>query len=91
MKQVTLKDISQKAGIAISEVSRVLNNKPSWLSETNRNKILKISQELHYRPNRFAQSLKTGSVGQYPGLHPFNRPQYVVLRWKKVRRTMPGC
>lgn len=44
-------------------VSRVLNNAPIRISETQRQKILNIAQRLNYSPNRVAQALKTGKRG----------------------------
>ena len=60
MAQVSQKLIAEKAGINQSEVSRVLNNKPTWLSEDKKERILQIARDLNYQPNRLAQSLKTG-------------------------------
>lgn len=59
---VTLKTIAQKAGVDISVVSRVLNNKSKEyrISNKRRDQILKISKELGYMPNSHAQSISSG-------------------------------
>ena len=77
MSQISQKLIAQKANIAQSEVSRVLNNKPTWLSDEKRRRIEKIAKELNYQPNHFAKSLKTGkanSIGIMPGVGSYLSP-----------------
>lgn len=55
---VTIKDISLKAGVSHSTVSRALNNTGRMTEET-RQKILNIAKELNYVPNYSARSLVT--------------------------------
>jgi DNA-binding LacI/PurR family transcriptional regulator len=58
---VTLKDISKKAGVSISTVSRIINNdrnKPS--SKKTTEKVWKIIRELGYVPNMNARNLSKG-------------------------------
>ncbi len=52
----TIKDIARIADVGIGTVSRVLNGGDKVRPETAE-KILKIAEELGYRPNRIAQSL----------------------------------
>lgn len=52
----TIKDIARIAEVGIGTVSRVLNGGDKVKPETSE-KILKIAEELGYRPNRIAQSL----------------------------------
>ena len=54
-------DISEKAGVSIATVSRVLNGNPN-VSEKTRNKILNIMEECGYTPNAFARGLMTNSM-----------------------------
>ncbi|MDO5538871.1 MAG: LacI family DNA-binding transcriptional regulator [Eubacteriales bacterium] len=49
-------DISEKAGVSIATVSRVLNGN-SKVSEKTRQKILKVMEETGYQPNVFARGL----------------------------------
>ncbi len=49
-------DISDKAGVSIATVSRVINGN-SNVSEKTRNKVLKIIEEYGYTPNAFARGL----------------------------------
>jgi LacI family transcriptional regulator len=59
---VTLKTIAQKAGVDVSVVSRVLNNKSEKyrISSKRKDQILRISKELGYLPNTHAQSISSG-------------------------------
>lgn len=58
-KSATIKDVARKAGVSVSTVSRAFNNY-SDISEATRESILKISEELGYRPNVIARSLSSG-------------------------------
>ena len=49
-------DISEKAGVSIATVSRVLNGN-SRVSEKTREKILRVIEETGYQPNVFARGL----------------------------------
>ncbi len=53
----SIKDVAQKAGVSISTVSRVLSNKP-YVSEDVRDRVMQAVQELDYRPNQVARSLR---------------------------------
>ena len=57
----TLKDIAQKTGLDVSTVSRVLNNDTSrMVSKRTRQQVLKVAQEMGYRPHRSARALRMG-------------------------------
>lgn len=49
-------DISQKAGVSIATVSRVMNNNDN-VSEKTRQKVLRVMEEEDYQPNAFARGL----------------------------------
>lgn len=51
-----IKDIALHCGVAISTVSRVLNNHPD-VSEETREKVIRAVNELHYIPNTSARNL----------------------------------
>ncbi len=54
-------DISEKAGVSIATVSRVLNGN-SRVSEKTRQKILAVMEETGYQPNAFARGLGLGTM-----------------------------
>lgn len=49
-------DVSERAGVSIATVSRVINGNPN-VSEKTRNRVLAVMDELGYTPNVFARSL----------------------------------
>jgi LacI family transcriptional regulator len=54
----TLQDIAKRAGVGDGTVSRVLNNHPN-VSKKTRDKVLKVVEELDYRPNFSARHMRT--------------------------------
>lgn len=61
----TMLDVSRKAGVSKSTVSRVLNG-TAKISEATRQAVFKAIEELNYRPNVLAQSLskqETNTIG----------------------------
>lgn len=59
MKHVTIKDIAKHLSVSVSTVSRALINDKNIRKET-KEKILLAAQELGYKPNPIATSLKYG-------------------------------
>jgi len=57
---VRLIDIARRTGFSVSTVSRVLNNKSHEfrIKEKTKRKIKEVAEELGYRPNKLARSLK---------------------------------
>lgn len=55
---VTIKEVADYAGVAISTVSKVLNNYPN-VSEATKKKVRKAIDELHYVPNTIAAALSS--------------------------------
>ena len=47
--RITLSDIAKKAGVSVSTVSRTLN-KPEMVSQSTRLRVLKVINELDYKP-----------------------------------------
>ena len=64
--RVTIKDVAEKAGLSVSTVSLVLNNKPHRISEETRQRVLEVARQMNYRPNRLAVGLiknRTNTIG----------------------------
>ena len=60
---MTLKDIAARAGVSISTVSRVINNKDTKAASSQvQEKIWSIVRETGYTPNAAARSLKLGEI-----------------------------
>ena len=58
MGEVTIKDIAEQTGVSYATVSRTLNH----LSPATRDKVLAAAEEMGYRPNIHARSLKTNKT-----------------------------
>jgi LacI family sucrose operon transcriptional repressor len=53
---VNIKDVAQQAGVSVTTVSRVLNNRGS-ISEKTKSKVFSTMHELNYHPNQVAVNL----------------------------------
>lgn len=61
----TIYDVARHAGVAISTVSRVINNDPR-VSERTREKVMKAIEEIGYQPHALARNLarrRTDAIG----------------------------
>lgn len=56
---VTLVEIAQAAGVSVSTVSRALSNGNYPLKEETRQRVLKLVDEMGYKPNLVARSLQS--------------------------------
>jgi len=81
-KSATIHEIAEAAGVSIASVSRALNGKPG-ISEKLRQHILKISEEINYRPSTAARQLiggKNAVVAISMREHGFElRPYFTLL------------
>ncbi|MFS0646279.1 LacI family DNA-binding transcriptional regulator [Siminovitchia sp. 179-K 8D1 HS] len=62
MKKATIADVAKRANVSKSTVSQYLNKRYEYMGEETRKKIEKAIQELNYRPNFMARSLKQKST-----------------------------
>ena len=61
----TLADVAERAGVSLTTVSRVLNNR-GYLSQATKDKVQAAIDELGYRPNQMARalhSMRTYTIG----------------------------
>lgn len=61
----TLKDVARETGLAVSTVSRILNNR-GYISEETRKNVYDAMKKLNYQPNEVARSLSkktTNTIG----------------------------
>ncbi|WP_436757776.1 LacI family DNA-binding transcriptional regulator [Streptosporangium sp. V21-05] len=56
---VTIRDVAQASGVHVSTVSRTFSA-PHLVNAETRTRVLAAAEQLDYRPNRAARSLKTG-------------------------------
>lgn len=56
MKNVTIKDVARVAGVSYSTVSRALSGSPE-ISESTRQRILRVCKEMHYTANTVARAM----------------------------------
>jgi len=59
---ITLADIARLAGVSAGTVSRALSD-TDLVNEKTKSKILKIVEELNYKPNIAARNLRTRKTG----------------------------
>ena len=62
----TLKDVAREAGLTVTTVSRVLNNR-GYISDNARERVAKAMKKLNYRPNELARSLQNKSFEYHRG------------------------
>ncbi|MFQ6066591.1 MAG: LacI family DNA-binding transcriptional regulator [bacterium] len=71
----TIRDVAKEAGVSIATVSRIVNNIPGHYNEKTKKRVVQTIENLNYRPNAVARSLrgrKTRTIGfVVPGLQPF--------------------
>lgn len=48
--KLTIKEIADMAGVSVTTVSQIINNKGSRFSEKTRNKVLAVVEEYDYKP-----------------------------------------
>ena len=56
---VTIREISEAAGVSVATVSRALNNSDHPINPETKQRILDLAQQLGYYPNHVARSLRT--------------------------------
>lgn len=60
---VSIRDVAKEAGVAISTVSKVLNNYPN-ITEATKDKVNRAIKELNYVPNSIAAALSSKNPGR---------------------------
>ncbi len=75
----TIIDVAKRAGVAVTTVSRVMNNKGQVSAET-RDRVLLAIEELNYRPSPAARSLPRGRVHTVAVIVPFVTHPSAVAR-----------
>jgi len=55
---ITIKEVAARAGVSITTVSRVINNKTDSIAASTEQKVLKAIDDLDYSPNKSARALR---------------------------------
>ena len=58
MKKATIYDVAREAGVSLATVSRVINGS-SVVREKTKEKVMKVIDELNFKPNQIARGLAT--------------------------------
>jgi LacI family transcriptional regulator len=69
LRDLTIADIARLAGVSVSTVSRILNDKPD-VSKKTRQRVLDVIRETGFTPDVQAQRLRTGSARTLAVLFP---------------------
>ncbi|MCW1921179.1 LacI family transcriptional regulator [Luteolibacter arcticus] len=60
-KRIRLKDVAERAGVAVNTASTILNRRPnSWASKETEARVFQAARELDYRPSKTARALRSG-------------------------------
>ena len=59
--QATIKDVAKRAGVSEASAGRALGNYGK-ISDETKQKVLAAAEELHYIPNKLAQSMRSHST-----------------------------
>ena len=59
---MTIKDIAKMAGVSISTVSKIVNNKDVNINQETRNRVLKIVKEYNYTPYGAVKNISTAKT-----------------------------
>ena len=79
-KKTTITDIAKRAGVSVSTVSRILNNRPDVAEET-RQRVLRVIEEERFAPQMSWQQLRSGR-SRFVSLHfpqDFNPPSQGII------------
>jgi DNA-binding LacI/PurR family transcriptional regulator len=85
---ITLEDIAKAAGVAASTVSRALTNDEHPLSDKTRKRIVKLAQEMGYKPNASARSLRTQKTHLIAVMIPYLMDPFFPLLIRSAQQVL---
>lgn len=86
-RTVTLKDVAQAAGVSISTVSRVLDERAPRSRSAAADRVRVVAEELGYRRNIYASGLRRGESGTLGVLVPRLSDQVMALMYEALERA----
>lgn len=88
-KRATLKDVAARSGLSVSTVSRYINAS-GYVDKQSAGRIKQAVEELDYRPNKYARSLKTDVTGQIMLIIPDIMNPYYANIFREMQRQAVG-
>ncbi len=77
MSAATIKDVAQRARVSLKTVSRVVNDEPS-VRDMTRARVLRAIDDLKYRPNASARSLRSARAAAIGLVYDNPNPHYIL-------------
>lgn len=87
MKNPTIRDVAEQAGVGLATVSRVINNSPQ-VSSTTRLKVLEAIDALNFVPNPSARRLSWGKTLTISVIAPFFTRPSITERLRGIEITL---
>jgi LacI family transcriptional regulator len=84
---VTLKDVAAASGVSISTVSRILDDRTPPSRSRTAETVRRVADELGYRRNMFASSLRRGATGTIGVLVPRLTDHVMALMFEAIERA----
>lgn len=84
---MTLRDVAAAAGVSVSTVSRVLDDRTPPSRSSSAVRVRRVADELGYRRNMFAASLRRGATGTIGVLVPRLTDNVMALMFEAIERT----
>ncbi|WP_105566929.1 LacI family DNA-binding transcriptional regulator [Microbacterium halophytorum] len=84
---VTLKDVAAGAGVSVSTVSRVLDDRTPPSRSAAAERVRRVADELGYRRNVFASGLRRGATGTVGVLVPRLTDHVMAMTYEAIERA----
>lgn len=84
---VTLRDVAEASGVSISTVSRILDERTPPSASATAQRVRAAAEQLGYRRNVFASSLRRGATGTIGVLVPRLTDAVMALMFEAIERT----
>lgn len=84
---VTLKEVAEAAGVSISTVSRILDERTPPSRSASAERVRKIAQSMGYRRNLFASMLRRGTTGTVGVVVPRLSDTVMALMYEAIERA----
>ena len=77
LRSPTIRDVAERAGVSLKTVSRVLNHEPA-VQESTRERVRRAINDLDYRPNVSARSLRGATAYALGLVYDNPNPYYII-------------